>query len=135
MYSIGVASDTFCPTPTKVGQAMGATFKLVEDSTRLDEDVISFPTSITHIEFVIPDKFNDVNYVMESNAALFSILPTVVPDLKQVLCVRILLLQHYKTQGQVYSSQGSMMQEHDIYFIFILFNFGVDCMFILGLSI
>ena len=114
---------------------MGATFKLVEDSTRLDEDVISFPTSITHIEFVIPDKFNDVNYVMESNAALFSILPTVVPDLKQVLCVRILLLQHYKTQGQVYSSQGSMMQEHDIYFIFILFNFGVDCMFILGLSI
>jgi hypothetical protein len=87
--SIGVASDTFCPT--KVGQAVDATFKLVEDSTILDEDVVSFPTPIPHIEFVIPDKFNDV---MESKAPLFSILPTVVPDLKQVLRVRILLLQH-----------------------------------------
>ena len=133
--SIGVASDTFYPTRTKVAQAMDATFKLVEDTTILDEDVVSFPTSITHIEFVIPDKFNDVNYVMESNATLFSILPTVFPDLKQVLLVRILLLQHYKTRGRVFSNQGSMMREQDIYFIFILFNFRVDCMFIFGLSI
>uniref|UniRef100_A0A2N9GHJ3 Mon2/Sec7/BIG1-like dimerisation and cyclophilin-binding domain-containing protein n=1 Tax=Fagus sylvatica TaxID=28930 RepID=A0A2N9GHJ3_FAGSY len=50
--SIGVTSDTFYPTRTKVGQAMDATFKLVEDTTILDEDVVSFPTSITHIEFV-----------------------------------------------------------------------------------
>jgi hypothetical protein len=56
--------------------------------------VISFPTSIPHIEFVIPEKFNEV---MESMTSLFSILPTVVPDLKQVLRVKILLLQHYKT--------------------------------------
>ncbi len=75
--SIGVASDTFCAT--KVGQAMDATFKLVEDSTILDEDkVVSFSSPIPHIEFIIPDKFNDV---MESKPPLFSVLPTVVPDL------------------------------------------------------
>jgi hypothetical protein len=105
--SIGVASDTICPT--KVGQTVDGTFKSVdefdllpteekEDSTILEEgNVNSFPTSIPHIEFVIPDKFNEV---MESTTSMFSILPTVVPDLKQVLRVRILLLQHYKTQGR-----------------------------------
>jgi hypothetical protein len=71
--SVGVPSNTFCPT--KVGQAVDATFKLVKNSTILQEDVVSFLTSITH-------KFNDVNDVMESKAPLFSILPTVVPDLK-----------------------------------------------------
>ena len=94
--------------------------------------MISFPTSIPHIEFVILDKFNEV---MESTTSLFSILPTVVPDLKQVLRVKILLLQHYKTRGRVFSNEGSMMREQDVYFIFILINFGVDCMFILDLSI
>jgi hypothetical protein len=140
--SIGVASDTICPT--KVGQTVDGTFKSVdefdflpteekEDSTILEEgNVNSFPTSIPHIEFVIPDKFNEV---MESTTSMFSILPTMVPDLKHVLRVRILLLQHYKTQGRVFSNERSMMREHDIYFIFVLFNFRVDCMFILGLSI
>uniref|UniRef100_A0A2N9FW09 TATA-binding protein interacting (TIP20) domain-containing protein n=1 Tax=Fagus sylvatica TaxID=28930 RepID=A0A2N9FW09_FAGSY len=91
--SIGVASDTFCAT--KVGQAMDATFKLVEDSTILEEDkVVSFSSPIPHIEFIIPEKFNDV---MESKASLFSVLPTVVLELKQVFCVKLLLLQHYKT--------------------------------------
>jgi hypothetical protein len=68
--SIGVVSNSICPT--KVGQAMDGTFKSVEefdflptdekeDSTILEEDnVISFPTSIPHIEFVIPYKFNEV---------------------------------------------------------------------------
>ena len=93
VYSIGVALDTFCPT--KVGQAVDATFKLVEDFTILDEDVVSFSSPIPHIEFMIPDKFNDV---MESNAPLFSVLPTVVLDLKQVLRIRILLIQHFKTR-------------------------------------
>uniref|UniRef100_A0A2N9FL00 Uncharacterized protein n=1 Tax=Fagus sylvatica TaxID=28930 RepID=A0A2N9FL00_FAGSY len=93
--SIGVASNTFCAT--RVGQAVDATFKLVENSTILEEDkVVSFSSLIPHIEFIIPDKFNDV---MESKARLFSVLPTVVPELKQVLCVRLLLLQHYKTRG------------------------------------
>ena len=128
--SIGVASDTFCAT--KVGQAVDATFKLVEDSTILEEDkVVSFSSLIPHIEFIIPDKFNDV---MESKVPLFSIFPTVVPELKQVFHVRLLLLQHYKTRGRVFSNQRSMMLEQNIYFIFI-FNFKVDCMLILGLSI
>jgi hypothetical protein len=90
-----LASDAFCPT--KVGQAVDDTFKLlVGDSTILDEDVVSFSSPIPHIEFIIPDKFNDV---MESKAHLFSVLPTVVPDWKQVLHVRIFLLQHYKTRN------------------------------------
>ena len=101
--SISVASDTFCPT--KVGQVVDATFKLVEDSTIIDEDVVSFPSLTPHIEFVIPDKFNDV---MESKVSLFSVLPTIVLDLKRVLCIRILLLQHFKTQGRVFSNKRSM---------------------------
>ena len=93
--SIGVASDTF--RATKVGQVVDATFKFIEDSTILKEDkVVSFSSPIPHIEFIIPDKFNDV---MESKAPLFSVLLTVVPELKQVFRVRLLLLQHYKTQG------------------------------------
>ena len=111
--SIGDASDAFCPT--KVGQAVNATFKLVvEDSTILDEDVVSFSSLIPHIEFIIPDKFNDV---MESKAPLFSFLPTVVLDWMQVLRVKLLLLQHYKTRGRVFSNQGSMMREQNIYLI------------------
>ena len=112
---------------------MDATFKLVEDSTILEKDkVVSFSSPIPHIEFIIPNKFNDV---MESKAPLFSVLPTVVPELKQVLCVRLLLLQYYKTRGLVFSNQRSMMREQkNIYFIFV-FNFRVDYMFILGLTI
>ena len=74
-------------------------------STTEDKPAL-FATLIPHIEFVIPDKFNDV---MEFKAPLFSILSTVVPNLKQVLRVRILLLQHFKTRGRVFSNQGSMM--------------------------
>jgi hypothetical protein len=105
----------------------------VFEDTQLDEvgKVVSFSSPIPHIEFIIPNKFNDVN---ESKAHLFSVLPTVVPELKQVFRVRLLLLQHYKTRGRVFSNQRSMMREQNIYFIFI-FNFRVDCMFILGLSI
>ena len=47
--SIVVSSDIFCPT--KVDQAVDATFKLVEGSTILDEDVGSFAPLIPHIEF------------------------------------------------------------------------------------
>uniref|UniRef100_A0A2N9I012 TATA-binding protein interacting (TIP20) domain-containing protein n=1 Tax=Fagus sylvatica TaxID=28930 RepID=A0A2N9I012_FAGSY len=101
-------------------------FSTTEDKLAL------FATLIPHIEFVIPDKFNDVEF----KAHLFSVLPTVVSDLKQVLRVRILLLQHFKTRGRVFSNQRSIMRKpHKYYFIVVLFNFGVDCMFILGLSI
>ena len=105
----------------------------VFEDTQLDEvdRVVSFSSPIPHIEFIISNKFNDV---MESKAPLFSVLPTIVPELKQVFRVRLLLLQHYKTRGRVFSNQRSMMREQNIYFIFII-NFRVDCMFILGLSI
>jgi hypothetical protein len=105
----------------------------VFEDTQLDEvdKVVSFFSPIPHIEFIIPNKFNDV---MESKVLLFSILSTVVSELKQVFRVKLLLLQHYKTRGRVFSNQRSMMREQNIYFIFI-FNFKVDCMFILGLSI
>ena len=101
-------------------------FSATEDKLAL------FATLIPHIEFVIPDKYNDVEF----KAPLFSVLPTVVPELelKQVFCVKLLLHQHYKTRGRVFSNQRSMMQEQNIYFIFI-FNFRVDCILILGLSI
>ena len=105
------------------------------EDTQLDEvvKVVSFSSPIPHIEFIIPDKFNDA---MESKVPLFCVLPTVVPKLKQVFRVRLLLLQHYKTRGRVFSNQRSMMREpHKDYFILILFNFGVDCMFIFGFSI
>ena len=76
--SIGVASNAFCAT--KVGQPMDATFKFLEDFTILEEDkVVSFSSSILHIEFIISDKFNDV---MESKAPLFSVLSTIVLELK-----------------------------------------------------
>jgi hypothetical protein len=101
-------------------------FSATEDKLAL------FTTLIPHVEFVIPDKYNDVEF----KAPLFSVLPTVVPELelKQVFRVKLLLLQHYKTRGRVFSNQRSMMREQNIYFIFI-FNFRVDCMLILGLSI
>uniref|UniRef100_A0A2N9HXX4 cysteine dioxygenase n=1 Tax=Fagus sylvatica TaxID=28930 RepID=A0A2N9HXX4_FAGSY len=73
-----------------------------DHSTTLDEErVVKFPTPILHIDFVIPDD------VLDSEASLFSILQTVIPNLKQLLCVRILLLQHFKTQGRVFSNQGT----------------------------
>ena len=34
----------------------------------------------------------------------FSVLPKVTPKLKQGLPARILILQHFKTQGQVFSN-------------------------------
>uniref|UniRef100_A0A2N9HRK7 Retrotransposon gag domain-containing protein n=1 Tax=Fagus sylvatica TaxID=28930 RepID=A0A2N9HRK7_FAGSY len=76
----------------------------VFEDTQFDEvdKVVSFSSPIPHIEFIIPGKFNDV---MESKAPLFSVLPTVVPELKQVFRVRLLLLQHYKTRGRVFSNQ------------------------------
>ena len=127
---IGVASDTFCAT--KVGQSVDDTFKLVDNSTILEEDkMVSFLSPIPYVEFIIPDKFNDV---MKSKSPLFSVLPTVVSKLKQVFRVRLLLLQHYRTRGRVFSNQRSIMPEQNIYFIFII-NFKVDYMFILGLSI
>ena len=45
---------------------------------------------IPHIDFVIPNESNAVEF----KVFLFSVLPKVIPDLKQVLLVSILILQH-----------------------------------------
>ena len=45
---------------------------------------------------------------MEFKAALFPNLPIVVPHLKQVLCVRILLLQHFKLEVEFSPTRGGV---------------------------
>ena len=60
-------------------------FPMVQDEIKL----------IPHIDFVIPNEFD----VVEFKVFLFSVLPKVIPDLKQVLLVNILLLQCFKTRG------------------------------------
>ena len=92
----------------------------------LDTDKeVSFATSIPHIEFVIPDKYN---YVMQSKVSLFFILSTVVPDLKQASNARIFIHRHFKTRGLVFSNKESMMQgaqlnlQNLLFQIFFLFK-------------
>ena len=55
---------------------------------------------IPHIDFVIPKEFD----MVEFKVFLFSMLPTVIPNLKQVLLVSILILQRFRTQGRVFSN-------------------------------
>ena len=74
---------------------------------------------IPHIDFVIPNEFD----VVEFKIFLFFMLPKVIPDLKQVLLVNILLLQCYKTRGQVFSNHRRMMQETQKDYYLVLFMF------------
>ena len=53
---------------------------------------------ILHIDFVIPEAFD----MVEFKVFLFSMLPKVIPDLKQVLLVSILILQRFRTRGRVF---------------------------------
>ena len=52
---------------------------------------------IPHINFVIPEEFD----MVEFKIFLFSMLPRVILDFKQVLLVNILILQYFRTQGWV----------------------------------
>ena len=58
---------------------------------KVQDEIILIP----HIDFVIPNEFD----VVEFKVFLFLILPQVIPDLKQVLLVSILILQCFKTRG------------------------------------
>ena len=58
---------------------------------KVQEEIILIP----HIDFVIPNEFD----VVEFKIFLFSVLTRVIPDLKQVLLVNILLLQCFKIRG------------------------------------
>ena len=74
---------------------------------------------IPHIDFVIPNEFN----LMEFKVFLFFMLPKVIPDLKQVFLVSILILQCFKTQGRVFSNQRRMRREMQEYFYLVLSMF------------
>ena len=55
---------------------------------------------ILHIDFVISEEFD----MVEFKIFLFSMLPRVIPDWKQVLLVSILILQCFRTWGRVFSN-------------------------------
>ena len=55
---------------------------------------------IPRIDLIIPKEFD----MVEFKVFLFSMLPTVIPNLKQVLLVSILILQRFRTQGRVFSN-------------------------------
>lgn len=57
-------------------------------------------------EFGIPKEFHEVEYKIYP----FSMLPKTIP---QVLCAKVFILQSFKTQNQVFSDNGSMMQEQN----------------------
>ena len=74
---------------------------------------------IPHIDFVIPEDFDMVDF----KVFLFSMLPMVIPDLKQVLLVSILILQRFRTRGRVFSNHRRMMREmqENYYLILCIF--------------
>ena len=62
-------------------------------------------TSIPHIGFVIPNESKDVG----GNAFMFLVLTKVVEELVQVSNIQILILQHFKIRGRVFSNWGRKM--------------------------
>ena len=86
-----------------------------KEDTKLDEvekiDTITFSAAenkyasfailISHIDFVIPEIFNNV---VEHQNFLFVVLPKVIPNLKQASSAKIVILHHFKTRGRVFSN-------------------------------
>ena len=92
---------------------------------KVQEEIILIP----HIDFVIPNEFD----VVEFKVFLFPLLPKVISDLTQVLLVSILILQCFKTRGQVFSNQRRMMREMQENYYLVLFMFSSQFYFyILG---
>ena len=88
---------------------------------KVQEEIILIP----HIDFVIPNEFN----VVEFKVFLFPMLPKVISDWKQVLFVNILILQCFKTRGRVFSNQRRMMREMQENYYLILFMFASQLYF------
>ena len=82
---------------------------------KVQEEIILIP----HIDFVIPNEFD----VVEFKVFLFPVLPKVISDLMQVLFISILILQCFKTRGRVFSNQRRMMQEMQENYYLVLFMF------------
>ena len=80
---------------------------------------------IPHIDFVIPNEFD----VVEFKVFLFPVLLKVIPDLKQVLLVSIIILQCFKTRGRVFFNQRRMMRETQEDFYLVLFLFASQLYF------
>ena len=80
---------------------------------------------IPHIDFVIPNESNAVEF----KVFLFSVLPKVIPDLKQVLLVSILILHCFKTRGRVFSNQKRVMRETQENYYLVLFIFASQLYF------
>ena len=80
---------------------------------------------IPHIDFVIPNEFD----VVEFKVFLFPVLLKVIPDLKHVLLVSIIILQCFKTRGQVFFNQRRMMRETQEDFYLVLFMFASQLYF------
>ena len=88
---------------------------------KVQEEIILIP----HIDFVIPNEL----YVVEFKVFIFSVLPKVNLDLKQVLLVSILILQRFKTRGRVFSNQRRMMRKTQEDYYLILFMFASQLYF------
>ena len=88
---------------------------------KVQEEIILIP----HIDFVIPNEFD----VVEFKVFLFPMLPKVISDLKQVLFVSILILQCFKTRGRVFSNQRRMIREMQENYYLILFIFASQLYF------
>ena len=84
-------------------------FPMVHKVHKVQDEIIL----ILHIDFVIPNEFD----VVEFKVFLFLVLPEVIPDLKQVLFVSILILKCFKTIGRVFYNQRGMMWESKKIFI------------------
>ena len=88
---------------------------------KVQEEIILIP----HIDFVIPNEFD----VVEFKVFVFPVLPKVISNLKQVLFVSILVLQCFKTRGRVFSNQRRMMREMQENYYLILFMFASQLYF------
>ena len=92
---------------------------------KVQDEIILIP----HIDFVIPNEFD----VVEFKIFLFPVLPKVIPDLKQVLLVSILIIQCFKTRGLVFSNQRRIMWETQEDYYLVLFIFaGQLCLYVLS---
>ena len=67
--------------------------------------------------------------MVEFEVFVFLVLPKVISDLKQVLFVNILILQHFRTQGRVFSNQRRMMRETQENSYLVLFMFASQLYF------
>ena len=104
-----------------LGEVEGVKTTVLPMVHKVQEEIILIP----HIDFVIPNEFD----VVEFKVFLFPMLPKVISDLKQVLFVSILILQCFKTRGRVFSDQRRMMREMQENYYLILFIFASQLYF------